>query len=171
MTAMQTNPLSQRPACPRHRHSQPLARNVQGPADQRHRQIQSISRSFHADLQDFFYNDYSREEFTDRRRKCCNASGSCFDNDTMRAMLTAARTRLSHQRRQWIRARSSSSTTRKRGSGDQGAEFFGRSSSPRCSPQRSNARLAAAIKSRRCNFYIDECQTVIARETKRSRPF
>jgi hypothetical protein len=44
-------------------------------------------------LQDFFRNDFPERNYADRRREVLQRLRLLLDNDTMRAMLTAARTR------------------------------------------------------------------------------
>jgi len=77
------------------------------------------------DLQDFFHKDFNERSYADRRREVLQRLRLLLDNDTMRAMLTAATTRF-----RIGEAMDSGKiviiNNSKARLGDQGAEFFGR---------------------------------------------
>jgi len=117
------------------------------------------------DLRDFFDRDFNEKNYADRRREVLQRLRLLLDNDTMRAMLTAATTR--------FRIGEAMDTGKivvinnsKARLGDQGAEFFGRffiAQVLAAAQQRSNR---SADEKAPVYFYIDECQNVIARDEK-----
>jgi hypothetical protein len=117
------------------------------------------------DLRDFFDRDFNEKNYADRRREVLQRLRLLLDNDTMRAMLTAATTR--------FRIGDAMDTGKivvinnsKARLGDQGAEFFGRffiAQVLAAAQQRSNRN---ADEKAPVYFYIDECQNVIARDEK-----
>ncbi|HVC52560.1 MAG TPA: hypothetical protein VND87_11110 [Stellaceae bacterium] len=117
------------------------------------------------DLQDFFYRDFNEKNYVDRRREVLQRLRLLLDNETMRAMLTAASTR--------FRISEVMDTGKiviinnsKARLGDQGAEFFGRffiAQVLAAAQQRSTRRRTEKPP---VFFYIDECQNVIARDEK-----
>ena len=117
------------------------------------------------DLQDFFYRDFNEKNYVDRRREVLQRLRLLLDNETMRAMLTAASTR--------FRIGEVMDTDKiviinnsKARLGDQGAEFFGRffiAQVLAAAQQRSTRRRTEKPP---VFFYIDECQNVIARDEK-----
>lgn len=117
------------------------------------------------DLQDFFYNDFPERNYADRRREVLQRLRLLLDNDTMRAMLTAARTRF-HIGEAMDTGKIVIINNSKARLGDQGAEFFGRffiAQVLAAAQQRSTRR---SDQKPPVYFYIDECQTVIARDEK-----
>jgi hypothetical protein len=117
------------------------------------------------DLREFFHKDFNERNYADRRREVLQRLRLLLDNDTMRAMLTAATTRF-----RIGEAMDSGKiviiNNSKARLGDQGAEFFGRF---------FIAQVLAAAQQRSARrpeekppvyFYIDECQNVIARDEK-----
>jgi hypothetical protein len=122
-------------------------------------------RQLPPDLQDFFAKDFNEKGYADRRREVLQRLRLLLDNETMRAILTATSTR--------FRIGEAMDTGRiviinnsKARLGDQGSEFFGRF---------FIAQVLAAAQQRSTRkhdlkppvyFYIDECQTVIARDEK-----
>jgi hypothetical protein len=118
-----------------------------------------------ADLQDFFNKDFNERGYADRRREVLQRLRLLLDNETMRAMLTAASTR--------FRIGEAMDTGKiviinnsKARLGDQGAEFFGRffiAQVLAAAQQRSTRKRSAKPP---VFFYIDECQNVIARDEK-----
>lgn len=118
------------------------------------------------DLQDFFYNDFPERGYADRRREVLQRLRLLLDNETMRAMLTAATTR--------FRIGEAMDTGKiviinnsKARLGDQGAEFFGRFfiAQVLAAAQQRSTRRGREDKPP-VYFYIDECQNVIARDEK-----
>jgi hypothetical protein len=117
------------------------------------------------DLRDFFHKDFNEKNYADRRREVLQRLRLLLDNDTMRAMLTAATTRF-----RIGEAMDSGKiviiNNSKARLGDQGAEFFGRffiAQVLAAAQQRSTRRPDQKPS---VYFYIDECQTVIARDEK-----
>ena len=117
------------------------------------------------DLRDFFHKDFNEKNYADRRREVLQRLRLLLDNDTMRAMLTAATTRF-----RIGEAMDSGKiviiNNSKARLGDQGAEFFGRffiAQVLAAAQQRSTRR---ADQKPPVYFYIDECQNVIARDEK-----
>lgn len=122
-------------------------------------------RKLPPDLQDFFFNEFDEKQYTDRRKEVLQRIRLLLDNDTMKAMLLA-----SHTRFRIGEAMDAGKVviinTSKAKLGDQGSEFFGRffiAQLLAASQQRSGRR---AQDKKPCYFYIDECQTVIARDEK-----
>jgi len=116
-------------------------------------------------LQDFFYNDFPERNYADRRREVLQRLRLLLDNETMRAMLTAARTRF-HISEAMDTGKIVIINNSKARLGDQGAEFFGRffiAQVLAAAQQRSTRR---SDQKPPVYFYIDECQTVIARDEK-----
>jgi hypothetical protein len=118
------------------------------------------------DLQDFFYNDFPERGYADRRREVLQRLRLLLDNETMRAMLTAATTR--------FRIGEAMDTGKiviinnsKARLGDQGAEFFGRFfiAQVLAAAQQRSTRRGPEDKPP-VYFYIDECQNVITRDEK-----
>ena len=117
------------------------------------------------DLQDFFHKDFNEKNYLDRRREVLQRLRLLLDNETMRAMLTAAITRF-----RIGEAMDSGKiviiNNSKARLGDQGAEFFGRFfiAQVLAAAQQRSARKRAEKPP--VYFYIDECQNVIARDEK-----
>jgi hypothetical protein len=117
------------------------------------------------DLQDFFYKDFNEKGYADRRREVLQRLRLLLDNETMRAMLTAATTKFrigeAMDRGKIVIINNSKARL-----GDQGAEFFGRFfiAQVLAAAQQRSARKREAKPP--VYFYIDECQTVIARDEK-----
>ena len=117
------------------------------------------------DLQDFFHKDFNEKSYLDRRREVLQRLRLLLDNETMRAMLTAAVTRF-----RIGEAMDSGKivviNNSKARLGDQGAEFFGRFfiAQVLAAAQQRSARKRAEKPP--VYFYIDECQNVIARDEK-----
>ena len=117
------------------------------------------------DLQDFFHKDFNEKNYLDRRREVLQRLRLLLDNETMRAMLTAAVTRF-----RIGEAMDSGKiviiNNSKARLGDQGAEFFGRFfiAQVLAAAQQRSARKRAEKPP--VYFYIDECQNVIARDEK-----
>lgn len=117
------------------------------------------------DLQDFFYKDFNEKSYVDRRREVLQRLRLLLDNDTMRAMLTAASTRFriadAMDNGKIVIINNSKARL-----GDQGAEFFGRFfiAQVLAAAQQRSARKRADKPP--VYFYIDECQNVIARDEK-----
>lgn len=120
------------------------------------------------DLQDFFHRDFNERNYADRRREVLQRLRLLLDNDTMRAMLTAATTRFrigeAMDRGKIVIINNSKARL-----GDQGAEFFGRSLSPKFSPPRSSVRDVPPATSRR-SISISTNARTSSRATRRSRP-
>lgn len=117
------------------------------------------------DLRDFFVNDFNEKNYSDRRREVLQRLRLLLDNETMRAMLTAANTRF-HIGEAMDSGKIVIINNSKARLGDQGAEFFGRffiAQVLAAAQQRSTRRSGDKPP---VYFYIDECQNVIARDEK-----
>jgi hypothetical protein len=116
------------------------------------------------DLQDFFYKEFNDRLYADRRREVAQRLRLLLDNETLRSMLLAMRTRFdmgaAMDAGKVIIINNSKALL-----GDTGSEFFGRF---------FIAQVLAAAQQRSGRkgpkkpvyFYIDECQNVIARDDK-----
>src|SRR5262249_28889185 len=122
-------------------------------------------RKLPLDLRDFFENDFNEKNYADRRREALQRLRLLLDNETMRAMLTAANTRL-HIGEATDTGKIVVINNSKARLGDQGAEFFGRffiAQVLAAAQQRSTRRAGEKPP---VYFYIDECQNVISRDEK-----
>lgn len=117
------------------------------------------------DLQDFFYNDFPERNYADRRREVLQRLRLLLDNETMRAMLTAASTRF-HISQAMDTGKIVIINNSKARLGDQGAEFFGRFFIAQVLAAAQQRSARPADKKPPVYFYIDECQNVIARDEK-----
>ena len=117
------------------------------------------------DLQDFFHRDFNEKNYADRRREVLQRLRLLLDNDTMRAMLTAATTRF-----RIGEAMDSGKiviiNNSKARLGEQGAEFFGRFFIAQVLAAAQQRSGRSASDKPPVYFYIDECQNVIARDEK-----
>ena len=117
------------------------------------------------DLQDFFYKEFNTKTYQDRRPEIIWRIRLLLENDAMRGMLLAAKTRFNigeaMDSGKIVIINNSKALL-----GDQGAEFFGRF---------FIAQVLAAAQARAGRrpdqkppvyFYIDECQNVIARDER-----
>lgn len=122
-------------------------------------------RKLPQDLQDFFYKEFNTKVYEDRKREIVWRLRLLLENDTVRSMMLAVRTRLdigaAMDAGKVIIINNSKALL-----GDQGAEFFGRF---------FIAQVLAAAQARSNRkpedkkpvyFYIDECQNVIARDER-----
>lgn len=115
------------------------------------------------DLQDFFATEFNDRIYADRRREVVQRIRLLLDNDAMRAMLLAPKTRFdvgaTMEAGKVIIINNSKARL-----GEQGAEFFGRF---------FIAQILAAAQQRAGRshkkpvyFYIDECHNVISRDER-----
>jgi hypothetical protein len=117
------------------------------------------------DLQDFFYNEFNTKVYEDRKREIVWRLRLLLENDTVRSMMLAVRTRFdigaAMDAGKVIIINNSKAIL-----GDQGAEFFGRffiAQVLAAAQARSNRRPE---DKKPVYFYIDECQNVIARDER-----
>jgi hypothetical protein len=117
------------------------------------------------DLQDFFYNEFNTKVYEDRKREIVWRLRLLLENDTVRSMMLAVRTRFdigaAMDAGKVIIINNSKAVL-----GDQGAEFFGRffiAQVLAAAQARSNRRPE---DKKPVYFYIDECQNVIARDER-----
>lgn len=118
-----------------------------------------------ADLRDFFDRDFNDRSYVERRREVLQRLRLLLDNEAMRAMLTAPATRF-----RIGEAMDSGKVViidnSKARLGDQGSEFFGRFFIAQVLAAAQQRSLRPAGRKPPVYFYIDECQTVIARDDK-----
>jgi hypothetical protein len=117
------------------------------------------------DLQEFFYKEFNTKLYEDRRKEIIWRLRLLLENDTMRGMLLALRTRfnIAHAMDAGKVVIINNSKSRL---GDQGAEFFGRffiAQVLAAAQQRAGRRPQ---DKKPVYFYIDECQNVIARDER-----
>lgn len=117
------------------------------------------------DLIDFFEHDFDEKNMRERRREVLLRLRLLLENDTMRAILTSARTRFTFDEAldsgKVIIINNSAMLL-----GDQGAEFFGRFFIAQilAAAQRRSGRKRSEKKP--VFFYIDECHNVISRDER-----
>jgi len=117
------------------------------------------------DLQDFFFKEFNTKVYEDRKREIVWRLRLLLENDTMRGMMLAMRTRFdigaAMDAGKIIIINNSKALL-----GDQGAEFFGRFfiAQVLAAAQARSGRRAQDKKP--VYFYIDECQNVIARDER-----
>jgi hypothetical protein len=117
------------------------------------------------DLQDFFYKEFNSKIYEDRKKEIVWRLRLLLENDTIRSMLLAMRTRF-EMGKAMDEGKVIVINNSKARLGDQGAEFFGRffiAQLLAAAQQRAGRRTE---DKRPCYFYIDECQNVIARDEK-----
>ncbi|HZK89265.1 MAG TPA: TraM recognition domain-containing protein [Stellaceae bacterium] len=118
-----------------------------------------------SDLREFFHRDFNERNYVDRRREVLQRLRLLLDNDTMRAMLTAATTRFrigeAMDNGKIVVINNSKARL-----GDQGAEFFGRFFIAQVLAAAQQRSARRADQKPPVYFYIDECQNVIARDEK-----
>ncbi len=122
-------------------------------------------RKLPPDLQDFFYNDFNDRTYVDRRREVLQRLRLLLDNETMRAMLLATTTRF-HIGEAMDAGKIVIINNSKARLGDQGAEFFGRFFIAQVLAAAQQRSSRTSDQKPPVYFYIDECQTVIARDEK-----
>ena len=117
------------------------------------------------DLQDFFYTEFNTKIYEDRKREIVWRLRLLLENDTVRSMMLAVRTRFdigaAMDAGKVIIINNSKAVL-----GEQGAEFFGRffiAQVLAAAQARSNRRPE---QKKPVYFYIDECQNVIARDER-----
>ena len=117
------------------------------------------------DLQDFFYTEFNTKVYEDRKREIVWRLRLLLENDTVRSMMLAVRTRFdigaAMDAGKVIIINNSKAVL-----GEQGAEFFGRffiAQVLAAAQARSNRRPE---QKKPVYFYIDECQNVIARDER-----
>jgi hypothetical protein len=118
-----------------------------------------------ADLQDFFFLEFNTKVYEDRKKEVIWRLRLLLENETIRAMLLALHTRF-HIGAAMDAGKVIIINTSKSTLGDQGSEFFGRffiAQVLAAAQQRAGRRPE---EKKPCYFYIDECQTVIARDEK-----
>jgi hypothetical protein len=122
-------------------------------------------RKLPQDLQDFFYKEFDTKIYEDRKREITWRLRLLLENDTVRSMMLATRTRFdigaAMDAGKVIIINNSKAVL-----GDQGAEFFGRffiAQVLAAAQARSNRRPE---DKKPVYFYIDECQNVIARDER-----
>ena len=117
------------------------------------------------DLQDFFYKEFNTKTYQDRRPEIIWRIRLLLENEAMRGMLLATRTRFN------IGAAMNAGkviviNNSKALLGDQGAEFFGRFFIAQVLAAAQVRSGRAAHEKKPVYFYIDECHNVISRDEK-----
>lgn len=122
-------------------------------------------RKLPQDLQDFFFKEFNTKVYADRRKEITWRLRLLLENDTMRAMMLALRTRFNIAEAMDAGKVIIINNSKAR-LGDQGAEFFGRffiAQVLAAAQQRSGRNVA---QKKPVYFYIDECQNVISKDER-----
>jgi hypothetical protein len=117
------------------------------------------------DLQDFFLKEFNTKVYEDRRKEIIWRMRLLLENDAMRGMMLALRTRFNIAEAMDAGKVIIINNSKAR-LGDQGAEFFGRFfiAQVLAATQQRAGRKGADKKP--VYFYIDECQNVISRDER-----